>query len=335
VIKAPIPSITHLAAPADRCTLLADDVHTGLTASPKWLPPKWFYDARGSALFEQITELPEYYPTRVETALLTEVAAPVIDLIRPDELVELGSGSSTKTRLLLEAMHDRGAGNGGRRYAPLDVSEDALAGAAATLGSVYPWLEFDGYVADFCADLPRLPRPPSHGRRLLAFLGSTIGNYAPPERAELLAGVAAALAPGDGFLLGVDLVKDRRVLVAAYDDAAGVTAEFNLNMLRVLARELDADIKVEAFEHVALWDEEAAWIEMRLRATEAVTMRFPTLGLEVDFEGGEELRTEISAKFTRERVEAELAAAGLRLERWDTDGFQENQARFALALATP
>jgi L-histidine N-alpha-methyltransferase len=328
VTIAPVPSVTQLAAPANRRTLLGDDVRTGLTASPKWLPPKWFYDARGSELFERITELPEYYPTRVETGLLTRIAGPVIDLVRPDELVELGSGSSTKTRLLLEAMHDRGAGHGGRRYAPVDMSGDALAGAAAALGADYPWLVFDGYVGDFCADLPSLPHG---GRRLLAFLGSTIGNYAPPERAELLASVAASLAHGDRFLLGVDLVKDRRTLVAAYDDAAGVTAEFNLNMLRVLARELDADIKVEAFEHVALWDEEAAWIEMRLRASEPVTMHFPTLSLEVDFEAGEELRTEISAKFTREGVEAELAAAGLRLERWDTD----DQDRFALALATP
>ena len=320
---APAPSVTHLAAPADRRTLLADDVRTGLTASPRWLPPKWFYDARGSALFELITELPEYYPTRVETALLTRIAGPVIDLVRPEELVELGSGSSTKTRLLLEAMHR----HGGSRYAPVDVSVDALAGAAAALGADYPWLAFDGYVGDFCADLARLPHG---GRRLLAFLGSTIGNYAPPERAELLASVAAALADGDRFLLGVDLVKDRGALVAAYDDAAGVTAEFNLNMLRVLARELEADIKVEAFEHVALWDEEAAWIEMRLRATEPVTLRFPSLDLEVDFEAGEELRTEISAKFTRDGVEAELAAAGLRLERWDSD----DQDRFALALAT-
>ncbi len=317
-------TITRLAAEVDRAALLAADVRAGLTAEPRWLPPKWFYDERGSALFELITELPEYYPTRAETSILTRVAGEVVDLVRPQELVELGSGSSTKTRLLLEAMHARASG--GRRYAPIDVSADALEGAAAELAADHPWLAFDGYVGDFTADLPRVPR---RGRRLLAFLGSTIGNFVPAERAGLLATVAAALAPGDGFLLGVDLVKDAGTLVAAYDDAAGVTAEFNLNVLRVLARELDADVKLEAFEHVAVWDAERAWIEMWLRATEAVTLRFPTLDLEVDFDAGQALRTEISAKFTRAVVEAELAAAGLRLARWDTD----DQDRFALALA--
>ena len=316
-------TITRLAGPVDRAALLAADVRAGLTAEPRWLPPKWFYDARGSALFERITELPEYYLTRAETSILARVAWPVIDLVGPDELVELGSGSSIKTRLLLAAMHERG----GRRYAPIDVSADALEGAAAALERGHPWLTFDGYVGDFTADLPKVPH---HGRRLLAFLGSTIGNFVPAERAALLASVAAALVPGDAFLLGVDLVKDPAVLVAAYDDAAGVTAEFNLNVLRVLARELAADIKIEAFEHVAVWDAERAWIEMRLRASEAVTMRFPTLGMEVDFDAGQELRTEISAKFTRAVVEEELAAAGLVLARWDTDEL----GRFALALAT-
>jgi L-histidine N-alpha-methyltransferase len=320
-----LASITHLAPPTDWHAQLCADVRAGLTASPRSLPPKWFYDARGSALFERITRLPEYYLTRAESEILGAVADPLIALARPDELVELGSGSSRKTRLLLEAMHRQG---GRPRYAPLDISEDALAGAAAALWQSYPWLAFDGYVGDFTADLPHLPR---HGRRLVAFLGSTIGNYPPPERAALLASVAAALAPGDRFLLGADLVKGQAVLEAAYDDAAGVTAEFNRNVLRVLARELRADIPVEAFEHVAFYDERNAWIEMRLRAGSAVTLRFPTLGLDAAFAAGEELRTEISCKFTRPVVEAELAAAGLRLERWDTDA----QGRFALALATP
>ncbi|HKF00172.1 MAG TPA: L-histidine N(alpha)-methyltransferase [Actinomycetes bacterium] len=320
-----LASITRLAPPADWHQQLAADVAAGLTATPRWLPPKWFYDARGSELFEQITRLPEYYLTRAETEILSAVADPLVELVRPEELVELGSGSSRKTRLLLEAMHRHDTG---LRYAPLDISEDALAGAAAALWQSYPWLGFDGYAGDFTADLPHVPH---HGRRLIAFLGSTIGNYLPAERAALLASVAAALGPGDRFLLGADLVKDPAVLQAAYDDAAGVTAEFNRNVLRVLARELRSEVPVEAFEHVALYDERNAWIEMRLRAAEAVMLRFPTLELEVPFAAGEELRTEISCKFTRPVVEAELAAAGLRLERWDTD----DRGRFALALATP
>ena len=318
-----LPSISYLAFPADWREQLATDVRTGLTATPKSLPPRWFYDATGSALFEQITRLPEYYLTRAETEILTAVADPVIELVQPEELVELGSGSSRKTRLLLEAMHRHGPG---RRYAPLDVSQDALVGAAAALQEPDPWLAFEGYVGDFTADLPRLPR---QGRRLLAFLGSTIGNYRPAERARLLASVAAALGDGDRFLLGVDLVKDRAMLEAAYNDAAGVTAEFNRNILRVLTRELQADIPVEAFDHVAFYDERHAWIEVRLRAREAVSLRFPTLDLTVRFRAGEELHTEISCKFTRPGIVAELAAAGLRLERWDTDP----QGRFGLALA--
>jgi L-histidine N-alpha-methyltransferase len=318
------PSIVWLAPPADARAQLAADVRAGLTNEPRWLPPKWFYDARGSALFERITELPEYYLTRVETGILTRIAERVIELVRPHELVELGSGSSAKTGLLLEAMRR----HGGARYAPIDISPDALAGAAQSLGRSYPWLVFDGYVGDFTADLPRLPH---EGRRLLVFLGSTIGNYEPPDRAMLLASVAAALRAGDHFLLGVDLVKDTATLEAAYDDAAGLTAEFNRNMLRVLARELDAEIDLDAFQHVARYDERAAWIEMRLRATQPVTLRFPTLELAVELRVGDEVRTEISAKFTRRRVEAELAAVGLRLERWDTDP----AGRFALALSTP
>jgi L-histidine N-alpha-methyltransferase len=318
-----LPSISYLAFPTDWREQLAADVRAGLTATPKSLPPRWFYDATGSELFERITRLPEYYLTRAETEILTEVADPVTELVRPDELVELGSGSSRKTRLLLEAMHRQGAG---RRYAPLDVSQDALVGAAAALQRPYPWLAFEGYVGDFTADLPRLP---SGGRRLLAFLGSTIGNYTPGERGDLLASVATALGDGDRFLLGVDLVKDRATLEAAYNDAAGITAEFNRNMLQVLTRELHADIPVEAFEHVAFYDQRHTWIEMRLRAREAVSLRFPTLDLTVKFAAGEELHTEISCKFTRPGVVAELAAAGLRLERWDTDP----RRRFALALA--
>jgi L-histidine Nalpha-methyltransferase len=320
-----LASMTRLSRRTDWREQLAGDVRAGLTVVPKRLPPKYFYDARGSELFEQITRLPEYYPTRAERDILEEVTDELVGRLRPAELVELGSGSSRKTRLLLEAMHRHGSG---RRYAPLDVSEDAMEGAAKALTDDYPWLEFDGFIADFTADLPRVPR---RGRRLLAFLGSTIGNLDGPERAELLRGVAAALRPGDRFLLGVDLVKDSAVLEAAYDDAAGVTAEFNRNMLHVLNRELDADIPVEAFDHVAVYDEAAERIEMWLRARRPLTLRFPTLDLRVGFEPGEALRTEISCKFTRPKVERELAAAGLSLEAWHEDPGH----RFACAVAGP
>jgi L-histidine N-alpha-methyltransferase len=316
-------SITRLSPQTDRRSQLADDVRAGLGAMPKSLPPKYFYDARGSELFEEITRLPEYYLTRAESEILESITDGLVGSLRPTELVELGSGSSRKTRLLLEAMHRH---QGGRRYAPMDVSEDALEGAAAALSSIYPWLEFDGFVGDFSADLRRVPR---RGRRLLAFLGSTIGNLTPSERSGLFGGVAAALRPGDRFLLGVDLVKDPAVLLAAYDDAAGVTAEFNRNLLRVLNRELGAAIPLDAFEHVAVYDAGLERIEMHLRALRALTVRFPTMDLRVEFAEGEELRTEISSKFTRPGVERELAAAGLQLESWH----QDSASRFACAVA--
>jgi len=319
-----LPSMNHLSQVADWRSALADDVRAGLTAKPKRLPPKYFYDARGSELFEDITRLPEYYLTRAETAILIDVADVIVRHIRPVELVELGSGSSRKTRLLLEAMHRHRSGG---RYAPLDVSEDALAGAADALGADYDWLQFDGFVGDFTCDLGRLPR---RGPRLVAFLGSTIGNFTPAERATLLAGLRAGLADGDRFLLGVDLVKDRATLEAAYDDATGVTAEFNRNLLHVLNHELGAGIPVDAFEHVAFYDESQARIEMHLRATRAMEVAFPSLGMEVAFAAGELLHTEISCKFTRPQVERELDAAGMRLEAWHEDA----ERRFALALAS-
>jgi L-histidine Nalpha-methyltransferase len=318
-----LPTMTRLSPQTDRMEQLARDVRQGLGATPKWLPPKYFYDARGSELFEEITRLPEYYLTRAEREILESITDGLAGRLRPGEVVELGSGSSRKTRLLLEAMHRH---HGGRRYAPLDFSADALEGAAAALTASYPWLEFDGFVGDFTADLPRVPR---RGRRLLAFLGSTIGNLDLDERAALLGAVVAALRPDDRFLLGVDLVKDPAVLEAAYDDAAGVTAEFNRNMLRVLNRQLGADIPLDAFEHVAVYDPDHARIEMRLRALRDLTVTFPTLDLEVGFAAGEELRTEISFKFTRAGVEGELAAAGLRLESWHEDAGH----RFACAVA--
>jgi L-histidine N-alpha-methyltransferase len=304
---------------------LRADAQRGLTASPKWLPPKWFYDARGSELFEEITRLPEYYPTRAEREIMAAHAGEIAAVTGADTLVELGSGSSEKTRLLLTAMQRTSAL---RRYVPVDVSETALLGAAEALLESYPGLTVHAVLGDFTEHLGLLP---PGGQRLTAFLGGTIGNLAPDERARFLAAVRAGSGAGDALLLGTDLVKDSRVLVAAYDDSAGVTAEFNKNVLHVLNRELGADFDPGAFTHLARWDAEAEWIEMRLRSDRAQTAKVAALGLAVDFEDGEELRTEISAKFRRDGVEAELEAAGFALRHWWTD----SQARFALSLSVP
>ena len=310
----------HLSPTALRDALEAD-VRAGLTAQPKTLPPKWFYDARGSELFSAITELPEYYPTRCERAILRAHAADVARLAQADTLVELGSGTSDKTRLLLDALQAAGTL---QRYVPFDVDPSVLAAASTAVAEEYPGVEVHAVVGDFEHHLPLLP---AGGRRLVAFLGGTIGNLLPAERARFLRTVAAGLAPGDTVLLGTDLVKDPARLVAAYDDAAGVTADFNRNVLRVLARELGAEVDPGAFEHVAVWDAEHEWVEMRLRSRREQVVR--VLDLEVHFAAGEELRTEISAKFRRDRVAAELGAAGLRPHRWWTDPDGE----YALSLA--
>ncbi|MFD3561421.1 L-histidine N(alpha)-methyltransferase [Streptomyces sp. NPDC058686] len=299
---------------------LRADVLSGLTGTPKTLPPKWFYDARGSELFDEITTLPEYYPTRAEREILLARSQEIADATGARTLVELGSGSSDKTRHLLDDLPDL------ETYVPVDVSESALRGAADALGAERPGLNIHGLIADFTLGLT-LPDTP--GPRLAAFLGGTIGNLLPAERAAFLASVRALLRPGDMLLLGTDLVKDESVLVAAYDDAAGVTAAFNKNVLSVINRDLGADFDPGSFEHVALWDAENEWIEMRLRSTAAQTVKIPALGLAVDFEDGEEIRTEISAKFREDGVRAELAGAGLRMTHWWTDA----QNRFALSLS--
>ena len=318
--------------PADyRAASLRADALAGLTATPKSLPPKWFYDAQGSALFEKITELPEYYPTRAERAILRAVAPEIAALAGAAALVELGSGSSEKTRLLLSALRDAGTL---REYVPVDVSESALAAAGDALAAAYPGLAVHAVVADFDN---YLGVPPSDrdraggGPRLVAFLGSTIGNMVPAERAVFLRRVRDRLRPGDAFLLGTDLVKDPAVLVAAYDDSAGVTAAFNKNVLAVLNAELGADFDLDAFDHVALWDAEHEWIEMRLRAVSAQSVRVSGLGLTVRFAAGEEMRTEVSAKFRESGVRAELAAAGLAMRSWWTDP----DGQFGLSLAVP
>ena len=312
----------HLDADDLRAALL-NDARSGLTASPKWLPPKWFYDKRGSELFEQITELPEYYPTRAEREALTEHAADIAAITGAKTLVELGSGYSDKTRLLLDALHRQGTL---ARFVPLDVSESALRAAARAMDTDYPDLEVHAIVGDFTAHLDRLP---ACDGRLVAFLGGTIGNLMPAERARFLTCLRDVLHPGEWLLLGTDLVKDTDTLVAAYDDSAGVTAEFNRNVLLVLNRELGADFDPEAFTHVALWDADREWIEMRLRAERDLVVRVPAIDLDVRFAAGEELHTEISAKFRRELVAAELTTAGFRPVHWWTDPV----GRFALSLA--
>ncbi|MFJ2478110.1 L-histidine N(alpha)-methyltransferase [Streptomyces sp. NPDC087659] len=300
---------------------LRDDVRHGLTRTTKELPPKWFYDARGSELFEEITRLPEYYPTRAEREIISGRARDIAAATGARTLVELGSGSSEKTRFLLDALPEL------HSYVPVDVSESALTGAAESLLADRPGLHVHALIADFTRVLA-LPDTP--GPRLVAFLGGTIGNLLPGERAEFLRSVRALLAPGDALLLGTDLVKDERVLVAAYDDAAGVTAEFDKNVLAVVNRELGADFPLDGFEHVAVWNAQEEWIEMRLRAREATKVRIRELDLVVPFEAGEEIRTEVSAKFRQEGVRSELAAAGMKLTEWWTD----SGGRFALSLST-
>ncbi|MFS0693057.1 L-histidine N(alpha)-methyltransferase [Streptomyces nitrosporeus] len=308
--------------PADATdAALRADVSEGLTRHPKSLPPKWFYDARGSELFEEITRLEEYYPTRAEREILLAHAGDVAAASGARTLVELGSGSSEKTRHLLDALP------GLHTYVPVDVSESALRGAAGTVLAGRPGLSVHALVADFTRPLDL---PDSPGPRLVAFLGGTLGNLLPKERAGFLRSVRERLAPGDGLLLGTDLVKDEETLVAAYDDAAGVTAAFNKNVLSVVNGELGADFPLDAFDHVARWDAEHEWIEMRLRARRALNVKIRELDLVVAFERGEELRTEVSAKFRREGVREELAAAGLRLDQWWTDA----AGRFALSLST-
>ncbi len=303
----------HLPADFSDQSLRAD-VLAGLTAARKWLPPKWFYDKIGSELFEDITRLPEYYPTRTERSILTNHAAEIIDAAGSDTLIELGSGSSEKTRLLLDALSDRARDTAS--YLALDVSEDALRSACAGLVATYPGLRVGALRADFTHQLDLLPRG---GARLVAFLGSTIGNFDPTDRTEFLRALRAGLGPGDCFLLGADLVKSPDVLVPAYDDAAGVTAAFNLNLLDVLNQRLDADFDRTAFEHVADWDADNEWIEMRLRAGRDLVTEVPGVGLTMRLDRGESIRTEISAKFRRSGLTAELAAAGFAQRGWWTD----------------
>ncbi|HTA15488.1 MAG TPA: L-histidine N(alpha)-methyltransferase [Solirubrobacteraceae bacterium] len=305
---------------------LADDVLDGLTRPFKELPPKHFYDARGAELFDQICELPEYYPTRTERSILQETAGELASTTAAAELVELGSGTASKTRVLLDALHRAGTL---KLYIPVDVTESMVRDCAQELTSEYPGLRVHGVIGDFERHLDRVPD--SEGPRLVVFLGGTIGNFPPGSRRRFLRDISKLLGPEDHLLMGTDLVKDPQVLTQAYDDAQGVTAEFNRNLLRVLNRELKADFDPDDFDHVAVFNREHEWIEMRLRARREHTTTVHDLGLSVHFEQGEEMRTEISAKFTRERVEDDLSAAGLEIVSWLTDP----QELFALTLSRP
>ncbi len=306
---------------------LADDVLDGLTRPFKEIPPKHFYDARGSELFEQICELPEYYPTRAERQILEQRADEIAEETGAVELMELGSGSAEKARVVLDAMSRQGTL---RRYIALDVSEQALRQSAAELVAQYEGLLVDGVVADFERHLDSVPKRDG-GPRIVALLGGTIGNFPPGSRRRFLRDIARLLEPQDRLLLGTDLVKDTETLEAAYNDTAGVTAEFNRNVLHVVNRELEADFAPDEFAHVAFFNREHEWIEMRLRSRQAQTVVVGALGLQVNFQAGEEMRTEISAKFTRARVQSEFRAAGLALEQWYVD----SEDRFALSLGAP
>lgn len=312
----------HLAADS-AYRALRRDVLDGLQKVPKSLPPKWFYDAVGSDLFDRITRLPEYYPTRAEAEILRARAAEIASASEADTLVELGSGTSEKTRVLLDALRERGSL---RRFIPFDVDAGILSTAAEAIQREYAGVEIKAVCGDFEEHLAEIPEG---GRRLFVFLGSTIGNLTPGPRADFLSALSAQMRPGDSLLLGTDLVKDTDRLVRAYDDAAGVTAAFNRNVLAVVNRELDADFDVDAFGHVARWNAAEERIEMWLRADRRQRVRVGALELTVDFEAGEEMLTEVSCKFQPEKVSAELAAVGLRRTRWWTDAAGD----FGLSLA--
>jgi L-histidine Nalpha-methyltransferase len=302
---------------------LREEARAGLGSTPKVLSPTWLYDERGCDLFDQITRLPEYYPTRAERSILRRRAVEMAARANADTLVELGAGTAEKTRLLLDAMSLSGRLE---RYVPFDVAEGTLRATAQAVAEEHAGLRVEGVVGDFRTHLGELP---TGGRRLIAFLGGTIGNLDPTERATMLRTLADGMESGDSLLLGTDLVKDRTRLVRAYDDAAGVTAAFNRNVLAVLNRELDADFDLDRFVHVARFDEEHEWIEMRLRSCGPQTVLVRALELELHFHDREDLRTEISTKFREEGVREELGTAGLDVVEWWTD----DDGDFALSLA--
>jgi L-histidine N-alpha-methyltransferase len=324
-VEPPIEIEVHL--DEDGAAAMAADVLAGLSATPKELPPKYFYDERGSQLFERITELDEYYPTRAERSILAARAARIVAAAgSPAMLVELGSGSAAKTRHLLRAMRDAACLE---TYAPVDISTEITHETAGSLVREFPGIAIRGLVCDFERHLERIPT--AGGGRLIAFLGGTIGNLYPAARRGSLARIAALLGPRDRLLLGTDLVKERARLEAAYDDAQGVTAEFNKNVLAVLNRELGADFDLDGFEHVARYDAQSAWMDIGLRSLVDQEVRVAALDLDVAFAAGEEMRTEISAKFTRASLERAYAEAELELSAW----FSDAAGDYALSLAGP
>jgi L-histidine N-alpha-methyltransferase len=316
--------ITRVRTADEEHAVMAREVRDALASNPASLPSKFFYDAHGSALFERITTLPEYYPTRVEEAIHARVAAEIVRSARPREWVELGSGLGSKTRRMLDAIA-LGV-DGPKSCVLLDVDETALRTSLATLAIAYPALRARGIAGDFLTDIAVIG--PSNGRRMMGFLGGTLGNLHPDSVPAFFAAAAAVLAPGDSFLLGVDLVKDKGRLEAAYNDRAGVTAAFNLNILKVINHRLGADFEVSAFQHVAFYDSARHWIEMRLRATRRTKVHIPAAGFERAFDPGDEIRTEISCKYTRPRLEHLLAGTGLLLDAWHTDA----EEQFAVVL---
>lgn len=308
----------------DLAQALIHDVLEGMTKTPKSLPPKHFYDDRGSQLFDQITRLDEYYPTRREREILNEQCDEIAESTGADTIVELGSGTSEKTRILLEAFERAGQL---KRFIAFDVSEGVLRAAASEITEEHPDVDVHGVVGDFEHHLRLIP---AIGKRMIAFLGGTIGNLEPPTRRAFLRDLASNMQAGDTLLLGTDLVKDPKRLVAAYDDAAGVTADFNRNVLSVLNHRLGAHFDLDTFEHVAEWDAENKWMAMSLRSLRDSEIRIDALDMNVHFAAGELMRTEISAKFTPEQVREELKAAGLSVTRWWTD----RQGDFGLSLST-
>ena len=314
----------HL-SPEEVRSQMRTDALKGLLGEQKSIPPVWFYDERGSRLFEAITQLPEYYPTRAERALLEAHATSIAELSKADTLVELGAGACEKTRVLLAALQETGMLS---RYVPFDVSDEFLRSAVTTLSEEFDSLDIHVVIGDFHHHLAEIP---AEGRRMVAFLGGTIGNLNPTQRARFLFDLNCTMTSDDSLLIGTDLVKARSRLVAAYDDSAGVTADFNRNVLHVLNEQLGADFDPDLFRHVALWNEAEQWIEMRLRAEEANEVTLTGAGITVQFDRGEEMLTEISAKFTPELVEQELSQAGFVVEgMWGAD-----DGEFLLTLAHP
>lgn len=312
-------------APARPVSSLAGDVRAGLLTRPRTLPPKYFYDDRGSRLFEEICATPEYYPSRTEAALLAAHGREIIERSRCNQLLELGSGSSRKTRHLLDACDALGHVCS---YWPFDVSAQMMLDAGAALVADYPWLDVHALIGDYTGGLAHLPLP-DDGRRLIAFLGGTLGNFEPEPARRMLEQIAALLGDDDRLLLGVDRVKDSATLEAAYDDEAGITAQFNRNVLRVLNRELDADFPVDDYRHRAVFDREHSRIEMRLVAGQAHQVTFPSLDAVIDMHAGEEIVTEFSYKFTPDSLAAMLNDAGLAIDRH----FEADAGAYSLVLA--